>query len=85
MAKVHESSVAVELYLEQRVAELIAARWPGLLSLVCEAVDAERALFVNAELERRANRAVAAAVIPRPSAPAGSLAARPARSRAPVV
>jgi len=47
--------------LEQRVAELMAARWPGLLELVCQAVDPELALVVDAELERRANGAVAAA------------------------
>jgi hypothetical protein len=60
-------SWTVEVYLELRVAELMAARWPGLVERVCHAVDAEQALVVGAELERRANAAVAAVVIPRSS------------------
>jgi hypothetical protein len=69
-------SATGEAYFQLRVAELIAERWPGLLELVCQAVDLEQALVVDAELERRANGAVAAAVIPRPSTPTGTLATR---------
>jgi hypothetical protein len=68
-------SATGEAYLQLRVAELIAERWPGLLELVCQADDPEQAVVVDAELERRANGAAAAAVIPRPSTPTGRLAA----------